>query len=531
MFDRLYETYWMMLQFEAIQFFNSFIYYLAKVPLLKKIVKPENYSFPKTKSLLKKLLPIYKVIRLFLGALISYYLVFYLALTASGFFGNYTNIETVVFFLYFTHALNNFFVLKSTEIMYYFQHIFRFQPRQIARVNLFFDRIFKFFFRTLVFSIFLPNSNNLQAVGLSLILLVIASVIESIHLLIFKKYRKDYSQKSLVVLITVLFSLGLAGLAIFLKFNIANYLNLPLLLLVSFVLLAITFWQQWNYTLYPLLARESVRRYEEMLVEMESLRDTSTTVKLKDKDLTEENISETEKDGFNLLNRLFFKRHFRVLYKPVLIKSAIVLVIGIVLTAVLIYSLINTTIDATTIPEKSTLAFSYVPFIMYILCNGEQVSKAMFINCDISLFKYPFYIQPNNILALFKLRIKSLIKWNAMPTLLMMLFVLIWGFVIGGNIWTNVLVLEIMILSLGIFFSVHTLFVYYIFQPYNEDYKIKNPIYSIINWVIYLVCFSLFQIGVKSFWIAPSLILITLLYSLVALWAVHKYAIKTFRIH
>lgn len=274
-----------------------------------------------------------------------------------------------------------------------------------------------------------------------------------------------------------------------------------------------------------------MNKYQEMIESTNIDKLKTANVQLKTTDLeTEVNLNYTE-TGFKLLNTLFFKRHRRVLYKPVLYKSLFITGLGLVVTALLIWNKVNPKETVETIVGYSNILFGYVPFIMYFLCNGEQVAKAMFVNCDFFLFNHAFYRESDNILTLFKLRLVSLFKWNGVPTGLLVFFLIVWALMVGPLLYRNVLLLIIMVLSLGIFFSVHTLFMYYIFQPYTASFDAKNPVYSVINAVVYIVCFSLFNTRAQSFWIAPILTLITLVYSLVALRVVHKYATKTFKIH
>ena len=49
-------------------------------------------------------------------------------------------------------------------------------------------------------------------------------------------------------------------------------------------------------------------------------------------------------------------------------------------------------------------------------------------------------------------------------------------------------------LSLAVFFSVHPLFLYYIFQPYTAQLAVKNPFFGILNWVVYFVCWMCLQV-------------------------------------
>src|SRR5690606_2664598 len=53
-------------------------------------------------------------------------------------------------------------------------------------------------------------------------------------------------------------------------------------------------------------------------------------------------------------------------------------------------------------------------------------------------------------------------------------------------------------LAIAVFFSVHHLFMYYIFQPFTTDLNMKNPFYFVVTYVISFLC------GISLFLHAPA---------------------------
>lgn len=153
----------------------------------------------------------------------------------------------------------------------------------------------------------------------------------------------------------------------------------------------------------------------------------------------------------------------------------------------------------------------------------------MFINCDQSFLQYGFYRRPADLLRMFSLRLRTLLLWNLLPLGIMLLLFLLALPKIGFD-WADILVLCIEMLALTVFFSVHTLFIYYLFQPYNAELQMKSPVYSIIQAIVYILCFATMQAGIAGFAVAPFFIGAALIYSVVALWAVRKYAPVRFRV-
>lgn len=535
---------WMQLQFDTTKFWNTLVYYLRKLPIVGHLFGLDDFRFPRWKPVLRTLSPLHKLFSLAFGAGIGWFIATFLA-------GGATVIDdsillvpnadrlmaTRVWAVYFTTAMTNYSVISATERMYQLQHLFRFPPRDLARANFFIERFLHFIARTVFFALFLPGVTTLQAILLSTWILAISSISEAVVLLIFEKTHKDISEKTLVVIGSYVAGLALFVLVTILHVDLVPVLTNPVLVGIAAVLLVISFLYQWRFSHYSLLAASTIAAYQHMLEKVENLDPKTAGIKLKDKDLKQELNGDTivgkasyQREGFSLLNHLFFKRHRRLLIKPVIIKTVITGILGIGLCILFVYLFATGEQTQEAVVQGSPFIFSFIPFIMYTLCNNENITKAMFANCDLALITHRFYREPDNILEMFKLRFRSLLKINALPTVVLMLSLLIWGFVIQNGIWINILTAEIMVASLGVFFTIHTLFMYYVFQPYNADLDVKNPVFSTVNFAIYLICFGLFQLQPKSFLLAPILIVATLIYPIVALQIIHKHATKTFRL-
>ena len=88
----------------------------------------------------------------------------------------------------------------------------------------------------------------------------------------------------------------------------------------------------------------------------------------------------------------------------------------------------------------------------------------------------------------------------------------------------------IALLCLGVFFAVHSLGMYYLFQPYTSDLKIKNPFFNVINMVMYILCYACVQIRSTPRWFTPVVLAVTVAYSAVILLLVWKRSPRTFRV-
>ena len=153
------------------------------------------------------------------------------------------------------------------------------------------------------------------------------------------------------------------------------------------------------------------------------------------------------------------------------------------------------------------------------------------MNCDHSMLTYGFYKTPKVILGLFKERLKTLIKINLLPALVIALGLPIILFITGGtdnNL--NYLVLFISIISMSIFFSVHYLVMYYLLQPYNVNVEVRSGTYKIVQWLTYFVCYFMLQIKMPIISFGVVAIIFCVLYSVISLYLAYRYAPKTFKL-
>ena len=153
------------------------------------------------------------------------------------------------------------------------------------------------------------------------------------------------------------------------------------------------------------------------------------------------------------------------------------------------------------------------------------------MNCDHSMLTYRFYRQPKVILRLFTARLKSVALINLIPASVIAIGLpLLLLFTGGTDNPLNYLCLFVSIIAMSVFFSVHSMVLYYLLQPYNANIEMKNPLFTIANSVTYIICYV--AIGKK----APTLIFgmiisaFCILYIVIALLLAYKLAPKTFRL-
>ena len=183
------------------------------------------------------------------------------------------------------------------------------------------------------------------------------------------------------------------------------------------------------------------------------------------------------------------------------------------------------------INEMMLIWLPYFTFIMYAINRGTGFTKALFMNCDHSLLTYSFYKQPACILKLFRIRLREIMKVNALPAIVIGAGLSAILYVSGGTENPlNYAVLFISILCMSMFFSIHYLTIYYLLQPYNAGTEIKSGMYQIIMSATYLVCFGLMQVRLPILVFGIACIAFCIVYSAVACVLVYRLAPKTFRL-
>ena len=255
-------------------------------------------------------------------------------------------------------------------------------------------------------------------------------------------------------------------------------------------------------------------------------------VQLKTKDLTVETEGDSKRTGWYYLNDLFFRRHRRLLARPTRIADGI---LGALCVAGLVACLLAPELGSEILTQILTHTLPYLVFLAYFLFNtlGMRICKAMFYNCDLSLLRYSWYRTPAVVLKNFTIRLSRLLALNLSVSLIlgaglvgMALLARLPLETYGGTLAAYVISLQL----LAVVFAVHPLFLYYVFQPYTSDLNVKNPFFSTLNWAMYAVCYACVFLDQPPAGFALLVMGVTVVYTAVALAIVRSRAPRTFRV-
>lgn len=482
---------------------------------------------------------IYKVLKSILSGILAAFvaLIFFTA------FNNVFSDQSVVhpgimasFFvvLYFFMNLMQPKVLGATQKIHLFHQVFRQNARDVARVELFITPALQFIGRSAGFLIIFPlvaGTSPLQAIWLSFILATLGTMIEWIHLKFLDLEKPLQGNPVFIIVVLVILSLSLLLVSL-LKVDGLMILWNPIAWILVPVLFFVFFLANWNYKNYNQVAQHIHREYEKQLNLKLDSQARTMDVQLKDSDYdklrTNQEIASLS--GYAKLNALFFDRHKRILRKPIMIFTYIGIVLGV---GGLIFLWFNRTLNIWH-PFKIGVFYDslsyFIPFYMYLSIGDKRLTKSLFVNCDASLLTYSFYRRPEDVLTSYRMRLKEVIKLNAPPPLALIASLAIWLFLSGMAITPDRLILFPLIIAYYVFFTIHLLFIYYILQPYTQDVAVKSPLYTVINFAVYMFCYMPLFIKPDMTKHAIFIISLTIIYALAARVLIPRLTPQTFRL-
>ena len=135
------------------------------------------------------------------------------------------------------------------------------------------------------------------------------------------------------------------------------------------------------------------------------------------------------------------------------------------------------------------------------------------------------------ILRLFQIRLREIMKINAVPALVIGIGLALILFAAGGtDNPLNYVVLIVSILCMSLFLSICYLTIYYLLQPYNEATETKSSTYGVVMGITYLVCFAFIYLRMDPIVFGGVMIIFSVLYAVIARILVYRLAPSTFRL-
>ncbi len=503
---------------------NSILYSLKQIPLLKKILPEKLYQVRGLKIFANVLSVLWEIISVFGGKLI-YFLTMICGLGLL--YGKLPAEQVFLHLVVFLTAIGAYWntsLFNPSRDKYYAMILMRMNAKEYTLVNYGYSIV-------KVIVGFLPLClifGRLRGVPLWFCLLL-PLCIAGMKVTVAAYSLRDYEKRGAVrnenrmekrtwlctgVFLAIAYGLPAVGMALPSSVSM-------LLLLVFLPLGAVGIRKIMAFRYYREINQELL---SEMLHQMDA--GQSIVKETNEKAISADTSLTSKRKGFEYLNELFIKRHQKILWKST---KRITSVCALVVCAALVLLHLFPEIK----PHSNEMILTWLPyfaFIMYAINRGTGFTQALFMNCDHSLLTYSFYKQPKCILEMFRIRLRELVKVNAVPAVVIGAGLAVLLYASGGTENAlNYVVLFVSILCMSVFFSIHYLTIYYLLQPYNAGTEIKSGLYRIITSATYVVCYVLMQVRMPTLLFGISCIAFCVVYSIVASILVYKFAPKTFR--
>ncbi|MDF2803289.1 MAG: hypothetical protein K0S61_3192 [Anaerocolumna sp.] len=506
---------------------NSILYVLKTIPLVKKLIPDSLYGSFGIKSAANFISILIEIGSVFIGKVL--YLLLMVSLPLE--FMKSTRADAFVhifFFLTIIGGLMNTHIFNPTKDKYYAMFIMRMNAREYTLSNYLYFLI-KTWIGFLPLTLWLGIAGGLEVITCLLMPFLVCGikVIATAVILVNCEDSEIVMNENLpsaVVWIGVAICLVAAYLLPFLGIITMN--ETIFLILSLGVIVAGGF-----YIIYLLKYEDYQKTYKTLLTSNKFAINTVSSKQVVKESYRKKisiDISQTsKKSGYKYFNEIFMKRHSKMLTKSA--KK---------LTLILLITLTGVTIACYYVPEIKALTnklmltfFPYFLFVMYIINRGGTITSAMFMNCDHSMLSYRFYRQPKSILVLFMERLKYIVLINLMPAIVIAIGLPFLLYISGGtDNLGNYVILFVSILAMSVFFSVHTLVMYYLLQPYNANMESKGAIYTIVNVVTYYICFYAIGKKVSTLTFGMGVSAFCIIYVLIALLLAYRLAPKTFKL-
>lgn len=519
---------------------NRLIYYIRKLPLVGRLVPESLYAKVSAKQVLAVVAWIITIVWGLLSKLLYIGLMLYLPATSiqAGDFPGYSNPQLLLFshiFLllsFIAAGVSNCTVLEPKREKFISVKLMRIQPEDYMKATLGYKYLtsFIYYIPALLLFVLLLEGTILQALSLAATVTLSRLLWEYIHLKLFEVSGLVLIKHNLIVWLTIGITFAIAYSPLLfsqvpLLGNVLLSWVAPVVIVPLGVYAAIRLMKYHNYR----AAVDAATKRDDPLLDMGRLIKESEqkSVQTSDRevDLAANRSGQGgNKEGYAYINALFFARHRSLILEPV--RKRLAIIGGLGAAAALVFAL-NEEVIGLVITGPGFFV-SYLAFALYLLSIGERACRAFFYNCDLSLMRYSFYraAAPKH----FRIRLLNLAKHNVLIAAVFAAAFTVLSIIVAPWDLRETLLMWISTLALALFFTVHHVALYYLFQPYSTEMNVKNPFYHVLNMGVSMLCGAslFFSIPLQTFTII--IIGLTLLYLTASLVLVSKFGHRTFRV-
>ncbi|WP_428885341.1 hypothetical protein [Facklamia sp. P13064] len=528
-----------LIQYQLISFYNGFIFNLQRIPLIGKIFSNKLYH---SKFLLKWGPPLSVIFQMIKPIVTNIIFIALVGLLLPTFSNKYVESEEIMFLSYgpfylsivmlmMAVAIEIYSAFENAEDKYMHIKIFRVNPRFYSIANdllKYGPKIVGFSIGMFLFS-FIFKITLLEGFSFVIFSIGLRLFIRSIFLYLCRNnYPLGKKVANFLVFFTcgVGFLLAIVGTFIDLGFNYAFFFSViflapGLLMLV----LTIIFTLKTTYLEQFILKSLSIND----LLESQQFVDEidSQSAKVEDKDIRIGKNDYSDDQGIIYINKIFYDRIGSVFKKKILIRLAFIGITLVMLNVVKYFVPLS--------PTDVKGLSQFIPLILLLLARsmylGEFFTKTSFYYMDRKLLSFHFYRAKENITTAIVFRTKQLLKYNR-PQFIVALIGLLFTYYHWDLFDSqSVLVMVTSLISGYVFMTFHFLFAYYMFQPFTNQMKVKNPVYTgILNFVLYILYFSMVRLSSYTHYLVFGFFLFVILYVVLGIMIVYLFGPKRFRL-
>ncbi len=504
---------------------NSFLYQLKKLPIFSDLLTDDVYQ----SKLIKKIVGVFAFVLSFCRMLV-FRIFYFLSIYVISSFLSRDRLLDSFFHVYFVFTLIGIYlntkILGTSRKKYYSIVLFQMDSKKYMKAYLWWNLFVFLLFHAICFSFFsflIPYS--FFEVILLLFLSFFGKIVgEALHLKFYRKYGHLWYDNQ-VFYFSVLIGLLILSLLPYFGF----FFSFSFFLFFFFLFFILGIYGYFYLSCvddYQVLYQRLNTRTRAMNDDFSRSYSRQDMIEMKDRDKVISVRKIQGKKGYDLFNTIFFERHKEILMRSAR-NYAIAIFFLIVCFAIFLFFFSS---YSSSIHYFLLHHLGWFVLIVYFINRGAIVTQAMFYHCDHAMLSYNFYREPKVLLGLFKKRVIMISKINLVPAFVLALGIDFLLFLSGGTIFVNYLMIFSFILVLSIFFSVHYLVLYYLFQPYDRDMQIKSFPYSIACFFTYFLTYFLHDVSISSLLFSSFGLLITIFYFIIALIFVYRRAIYTFKL-
>lgn len=528
-----------LLDSQVSQAYNQFIYGLQKIPFLGKYVSDKWYGQMEFKGILLGLSLLWSGIkRLFLN--LAYYLLLIgslgIMLENKDSLPNvmqpflqgdllllFKNILVVWHLLAFSLFQSKLFVPGDRDL-FVATRLFRLPARTYLMISEQSKSLTKLLFMSLALGFVLRGESWWQGLFFTILTLACRLFLRSglSYLGGFSSSRFNQSQNVVIGLGVLPIFLGLLYWIFRGTFKVGFFFS-PWALVLGLVLWLLAGLSLWCNPHLDRLARQTLAVENISSPSSPQLALELAQVEVAEEDLLTSDLTEEVKEqGLAYLNTLFVRRFSGIIGKRIRMTIVFLILVTLLLNG-LRYFLSDFAPISSQYFGKFLAVSLYLGFLFYL---GEYLMKLSFYHMDRPLLHYRFYRQKKAILSLLRTRFIWSLKLN-FPIFLTLLVCFLATYITSFTWQWQEFSLLLACLLIGLcFFSLHYLYLYFIFQPFTEGMESKGLVYKIIYFLSLGFGYQLFQL--ESSKTVISLLLFMIIYLIFGYFLVKHLAPKTF---